>query len=585
MPGICRRLLSLFAAVICVPVIFYTPLSADTSAPFQILTRLRNPIVWQNFGTCLMMTEDMADGRICYYYDYVTRSRMNIKAPQPGAWVPLGSAIKWLMYICQYQGLSRLMSHDVDNNVYSITRPSTQNQVGCGFVGTDCFYGQYRDSLVGDHYPVDIYKIHLWGGGGWEPVLISDSEKSQFAHDGNMLVYCAHYGVSDDRLCGLYFSGGDEFVIAAGNAIHPTVCGSLVAWAEPSGTGYNVLAKDISTGEVRTIAWTKANPPCPEAGRGVILWEDARNTATGLDIYGYDWATGSEFRLTSAAGDEVRLRVCDDLVTWVKGPANYEVLWGAKITPSSQFGTISGTVTDSDGIGVAGVVLTTDVGGHSATTGANGSFVLPNIGSGEYNLTASKFGYASQVRPNVAVVPGQTSLVNVAIERIPDAGSAANARGLADGTTIALFDKVIYLKQGDFGYIAEPNRSGGMRIQGDIPVSTSKLVSVVGSLSTSSGGERYIQLEEVVSGDTVSVRPVGVSIRDLPTKLLDGLYIRTWGTVKPQSVTDNSFVISDGPDAVGIRVITQATPAVTAGAFVTVTGAAGYDNGRIIIAE
>lgn len=584
MPGICRRLLSLLAAAICVSVPVSTPLCAGTSAPFQILTRTRNPIVWQGFGTCLMMTEDMADGRTCYYYDYVTRSRMNVKTPQPGAWVPLGSAIKWLMYVCQYQGLSRLMSHDVDNNVYSITRPSTQNQVGCGFVGTDCFYGQYRALPVGDHYPVDIYKVHLWGGGGWEPVLISDSEKSQFAHDGSMLVYCAHYGPSDDRICGLFFSGGDEFVIAARNAVHPTVCGSLVAWAEVSGTGYNILAKDISTGEIRTIAWTKANPPCPEAGRGVVLWEDARNTETGLDIYGYDWATNSEFRVTSTAGDEVRLRVCDDLVTWVKGPTNYEVLWGAKIAPS-QFGTISGTVADSNGIGVAGATLTTDVGGHSATTEADGSFILPNLVSGEYNLTASKFGYASQVRSNIAVIPSQTSLVNVALDKIPDAGLAANARSFADGTTIALFDKVLYLKQGNFGYIAEPDRSGGMRVQGDIPASTSKLVSLVGSLASTSGGERYIQLDEMVSGDPASLRPVGVSSRDLLTTLLDGLYIRTWGTVKPQSVTDNSFVITDGPDDGGVRVVTQGTPTVTEGTLAIVTGAAGYDNGRLVIAE
>jgi len=305
-------------------------LPASTSAPFQILARMRNPIVWQNFGTWLMITEDMPTGRICYYYDYVSRSKVNLKTPQPGNWAPLCSAIKWLMYIDRVNGLDRLMAHDVDHHFFSIARPSTQAQVGCGFVGTDCIYGQYRAARVGDHYPVDIYRLHLKNG-MWEPFCISDSEKFDFAHDGNLMVYRAHCGFGDDQVRGLYFSGGGEFVIANTSAIHPTVCGPLVAWAVASGTGYNIVAKNISTGETRTIAFTKANPPCPEAGLGAIFWEDARNVKTGLDIYGYDWATKKEFAVTNAAGNQVRLRVCDNIVTYVSGAKNYEILWGAKI--------------------------------------------------------------------------------------------------------------------------------------------------------------------------------------------------------------------------------------------------------------
>lgn len=327
------RLMSLVAVLLCVAVLATSAIDAATLAPFQMLTRMRNPVVWQNFGTCLMMTEDLPAGRICYYYDYTTRARMNVKSAMPGNWMPLGSAIKWLMYVGPYQYRNRLMSHDVDHNIYSIAKWSNSNQVGCGFAGTDCFFGEYRPVRVGDHYPVDIYRIHLYNGGGWEPVCISDSEKSQFAHDGTLLVYMAHYGFLDDRIMGLYFAGGPEFELARRAAIEPSVCGSLVAWAERYGVGYNIFGMDISTGEIRKVAFTKANPPCPEAGRGAIFWEDARNYATGLDIYGYDWATRAEFCVTKAAGPQVRLRVCDSLVTYVSGPRNYEILWGAKIAP------------------------------------------------------------------------------------------------------------------------------------------------------------------------------------------------------------------------------------------------------------
>lgn len=325
-----RRTLALVVVLVCASVLLSSTLYAVAGKPYQILTRMRNPIVWQGFGTYLMITEDMPTGRVCYYFDYMNRSKINLKRPQFGNWAPLGSAIKWLMLIDRVDGLDRLMAHDVDGHFIHPARPSFQTQVGCGFVGTDCFYGEYRAAPVGDHYPVDLYRFHL-NSGMWEPFCISDSEKSDFAHDGNLLVYHAHDGPGNDCICGQYFTGGDEFTIALANPIHPTVCGPLVAWAEPSGKGFNILAKNIVTGETRTVAWTKANPPCPEAGRGAILWEDARNAKTGLDIYGYDWASKREFVVSNATGDQVRLRVCDNIVTYISGARNYEILWGAKL--------------------------------------------------------------------------------------------------------------------------------------------------------------------------------------------------------------------------------------------------------------
>jgi len=333
-PNPLRRLLVVTAVLVCsagtVHPLSLTPtrMTVNPSAPFQINNRLRNPIVWQNFGTWLMMTEDLTTGRVCYYYEYNNKSKVNLKTAQVGTWVPLGSAIKWLMFVDYVQGQNRLMAHDVDWHADHVAVSSTQPQIGCGFAGTNCYYGQYRAARVGDHYPVDIYYLSMKDG-SYGPVCISDSEKSDFAHDGTLMVYRAHYGPGDDRICGRYFAGGSEFTIANTNAIHPTVCGSLVAWAEASGGGYRIMGKDFLTGDTRVIAYTKANPPCPEAGRGAIFWEDARSTRlTGLDIYGYDWAARKEFPVTTAAGNQVRLRVCDNLVTYVSGNLGYEILWG-----------------------------------------------------------------------------------------------------------------------------------------------------------------------------------------------------------------------------------------------------------------
>lgn len=326
-----RHRLSVWALLaVCV---FSLPLvaCAYTSTPFVMITRGRNITVWQNFGPALMITEDFTDGRICYYYLHAYNTRMDFKTSQPGNWVPLGSAIKWLMFVGNYQGIDRLMAHNVDYHSDFIAKHNVCNQVGCGMVGVNCYFGQYRANKVSDHYPVDIYCLNVENN-TVTPVCISDTEKSEFAHDCNLMVYRAHFGINDNRIYGIYLSGGNEFEIAKRNGFHPTVCGDLVAWAENVRVGYRIMGMNLSSGEIRTVAITSADPPCPEAGNGTIFWEDARNIKkTGLDIYGYDWATGREFAVTTAFGDQYRLKACGDYVTWVSGITNCETLWRADI--------------------------------------------------------------------------------------------------------------------------------------------------------------------------------------------------------------------------------------------------------------
>lgn len=320
---------------------------ALTDTPFQIRTNRKNVIVWQNFGDWLLTTEDLAEGRVCYMYNPVKKVYSNLKSAMPGTWMPLGSAIKWLMYVDYYQNLDRLMAHDVDSGVYHIVSTSNQKQVGVGMADTTCIYGQYGDR-VGDHYAVGLYKLDIVRG-GITPFCISSSEKSQFAHDCNLIVYRANYGSGDIRICGIYFGGGDEFTITARPGFEPSVCWPLVAWYEPSGSGYNIMGINLVSGELRTIAYTTASPPRPEAGQGGIFWQDARNSGTtGIDIYGYDWNTRQEYPVTTATGSQLNLRVCGNLVTWTTGLTSNQVLWGARILEPVTISDLSvALVTDS----------------------------------------------------------------------------------------------------------------------------------------------------------------------------------------------------------------------------------------------
>lgn len=315
------------------PVMLLQPVFSDTSTPYKLITKAKNLQVWQRFDNWLMITEDLEAGRVCYYYSPTTRTKLSLKDGQAGQWAPLGSAIKWLMYIDNINGLDRLISHDVDNQIWHITRPSTLKQVGCAMAGNICYFGEYRATQVNGVTPVDLYAADV-SSGGISLICASDTQKSQFAHDGNLLVYMAQYPPGINGICGHYLQGTGEFLIRQCDAYEPSVCGNIVAWAQQVGSSWTIMGMDLSTGDVRTIAVTSASPPRPEAGRNSIFWQDARNyTSTGIDIYGYDWLSREEFLVTNAAGDQYNLRVCDDLVTWVSGLTNYQTLWIARLQP------------------------------------------------------------------------------------------------------------------------------------------------------------------------------------------------------------------------------------------------------------
>ena len=377
-------------------------------------------------------------------------------------------------------------------------------------------------------------------------------------------------GTTSHGISGLTVTGGclRGSVVGA----DPYIVGPRLPDIDANAKRYVHVRMKNSSGTLAELFWGTAAEPFHKAGREIAFAIAGDNS---FHDYIIDMSTNPQW---TGSVNTIRLDPCEV----ASGAFEIDFI---RVMQTPDLGTISGQVIDSSGGGIAGAALSTNVGGRSTTTAADGSFTLPNLVSGVYNLTVSKFGNAGKVLRNVAVVPGQISTVSVALNSIPDAGSVAGAKQLADGANIALFSKALYLRQGGFGYVEEPNRSNGIRIQGAIPLSAPKMVSLVGSLATTPGGERYVQLSEIASVGPVALRPVGVSSRSLSSSLLSGLYIRTWGIVKPGSVTANSFVLADELDGVGVKVVTQGTPAVTPGAFTLVTGAVGYDNGRLIIAE
>ena len=161
-------------------------------------------------------------------------------------------------------------------------------------------------------------------------------------------------------------------------------------------------------------------------------------------------------------------------------------------------------------------------------------------------------------------------------------GSIAAAKSLEHGAPVQFGCKVLYLKWTDFGYIEDPERFAGIRVEGAVTASQGERVCLIGTIQKPAGEEPYIQVTTMTANGSASVKPLGANNRAVLMSLTDGIYTTTWGKVKPGSITTNSYVITDGSDEVGIRVVTQAAPTVNEGDFVVVTGAPGTDSGRVL---
>ena len=162
------------------------------------------------------------------------------------------------------------------------------------------------------------------------------------------------------------------------------------------------------------------------------------------------------------------------------------------------------------------------------------------------------------------------------------AKSVQEAKALPDNSLILVEGVALYQKGSNFAYVEDTQRTAGLRLEGSIAPAEGSLVKVSGRMKTTPGGERAIAVLSAESTGVQTVAPLGVVGRSLGQTLLDGLYVRAWGKVVSGSVTANSFVISDGSEGNGVKVVTQGAPGVSGGEYVVVTGAAGTDGGRVI---
>lgn len=213
--------------------------------------------------------------------------------------------------------------------------------------------------------------------------------------------------------------------------------------------------------------------------------------------------------------------------------------------------------------------------GGSTIGGANSSSyaINPVSASDSANYTCLVTGTCGSVGSNTAAL---TVLTNP--------GSIAAAKASANGSPVHLGNKDLYLKwtSAGFGYIEEPLQFAGVRVQGSLTATQGDRVCLVGTMQKPVGAEPYIQVTTMTPATGPTVEPVAAGNFALYSDIIDGLWVLAYGRVVPGSITSNSYVLSDGDGGPGVKVITQGAPGVTENAFVWLTGAAGWDAGRVI---
>ncbi|MFI0424796.1 S8 family serine peptidase [Spongiactinospora sp. 9N601] len=103
----------------------------------------------------------------------------------------------------------------------------------------------------------------------------------------------------------------------------------------------------------------------------------------------------------------------------VFGEGRLDAYAAVTAAPAQPLGTLNGTVT-ANGQAVANADVTvTGPQGRTVATGTDGTYSVPRLPPGAYQITASRYGHTSPAPVTVNVVAGQTTTADVTLTRVP----------------------------------------------------------------------------------------------------------------------------------------------------------------------
>lgn len=352
-------------------------------------------------------------------------------------------------------------------------------------------------------------------------------------------------------------------------------------------------------GDVLTYQWTVLSQP---SGASAVLGAPTAQScaASNMTVPG-DYVFRFEVR------DPTHV-VSDNLTVTVYPADTAPVISSVHATPSTVAPPASTTLLSAMTSDPDGDLLSHWWSLKSGPVGAK--VVLANQGAAESSAGSLVVpGYYTFTLAAVARTAYATKDVSLWVSSLPiDAGSAA---ALADGSAVQIENKPVSALFGNCLYLEEPNRTAGIRVEGDTTgFAIGNPAKVYGIVVTNPNGERCVKAVYIKNvGGQALLRPLALSnaclgggargeqdptfrwqwivspdhgreLAWLPTGGPNniGLLVRTWGTVTAMEPSQPCFYIDDGTGWTdysktlnGVRVLADGS-GLSSGDLVVVTG-------------
>jgi hypothetical protein len=217
-------------------------------------------------------------------------------------------------------------------------------------------------------------------------------------------------------------------------------------------TGYPTFTKYfLSNQPPGTISGTVTDSSGQALSGATVSYSDGSTTTDAGGNYSLAGVLVGSYTITAAAnGYQTVSRQNVDVSPGVITTTNF-VLTG--------FGTISGTVVSSAGVGIGGA--TVSYSGGSTTTAGNGAYSLSNVAAGTYSVTAAASGFQTSMQANVSVAANITTTLNFTLSTSGGQGYSISGTispsSIGSGASVALSGPI--LMQSAHGSAATGNSS------------------------------------------------------------------------------------------------------------------------------
>lgn len=196
--------------------------------------------------------------------------------------------------------------------------------------------------------------------------------------------------------------------------------------------GYNsvVLYADVVSGSTTTLNATLEKEDEPTTGmiEGKVIdmngdgianasvsfarriGTSSTTTTDSKGNFSFQDVTPGDYRVTASKTGYITNYV--DITVNAGQTSTCQIVLPGEPTPT---GSIEGTVTDTDGNPLQGVLV--NAGSYSTTTDVNGDYALSDVDTGTYTVTFSRDGYHS-VESSAEVTENETTILDVSLEKI-----------------------------------------------------------------------------------------------------------------------------------------------------------------------